>query len=162
MSPEKKHKLLFGLSFFLLVPLLIEWNFLSISGPEMITDKKYHITTRSRRKTVSYKLYTNANREFGVNQLLFINVAIGDTIQVRHTKITNRLQSIIAPIDDRPTKFRLGFLNYSIGFFVIPVIMLGSLFAIIFYNKINPPGRSGLAWLMLILSISQVILYLLL
>lgn len=158
MSPKKKHKLLFALSFLILLPIVLEWNFLSVTSPEIITNQ---ISYGSGRVKV-HKLYTDKGRIFRVNKILYDYTGWDDTIQVTHTTITNRLQSVTAYIFDRDRTFKLGFLNSSFGLITIPAIMLGSFLSIIFYNYINPPGRSQLAWFTLVLSISQVIFYLLL
>lgn len=157
MSPKKKHRLLFALSFLILLSIVLEWNFLSVTHPEIITRQ---ISYGGRFKV--YKLYTDKGRVFRVNELLYYYTDIEDTIQVTHTSITNRLQLVTAYIYDRNRTFKLGLLNSSFGLITIPAIMLGSLLSIIFYNYINPPGRRGLAWFTHILSISQVVLYLLL
>ena len=159
MSPAKKHKLLFVLSIFLLLPMVLEWNFLTVTNSEIITRQEYY-SFGVRHRTTIYKVYTASNSSFKVPKLFYEYTGKEDTIQVMRTKITNRLQSVTAFIYDRPRTFKVGFLNSSLGLISVPAIILGSLLAIIFYNKMNPPGRPRLALFMLILSLSQIVLWL--
>ncbi len=154
--------MLFALSFLILLPIVLEWNFLSVTHPEIITDQGFYNNYGRRNRRTTYELYTGENRSYKIPKLVYDYTRIGDTIQVAQTKFTNRLQTVTAYIYDRDRTFKLGFLNSSFGQVTIPAIMLGSLLSIIFYNYINPPGRPRLAWFTLVLSISQVIFYLLL
>lgn len=95
-------------------------DFFSATHPEIITKQ---IAYGGGRFKV-HKLYTDKGRVFRVNELLYYYTDIADTIQVTHTTVTNRLQSVTAYIYDRDRTFKLGFLNSSFGLITIPAITI--------------------------------------
>lgn len=141
--------------------MYLDAYWLPCNASEEITLKANDFQSRGKSSTThSYLLTTNVGT-YSITESLYRGISIGDTVYIERSSLTSVSQKAFLYKGEYIYMYEIGFLRARNGFIFTPMLLLGIIAFLLFYNKLdNLQGRVNMTYALFIGTLILFLFYL--
>lgn len=125
------------------------------------TERVIHISEhRAKGRGASRYLLVTDRAEYRISVWMYENLSLDDPITVYRSRFGRAVQGITVSRDGTTSFYVMGFVRRSLGIFILPLTVLGTLIFGLMFRRIDEGGKQRLTLMFLIVAVIELLAYL--